>query len=404
VTKIKLASVLAAVAIVGCGQSPTPASEVPATQETSSTEITPSGDMAATPPAPVAAPAPVVAAVPAPTGEQLQTWYAECWKQFNERQWDGFGQCFAERSTTYDTGTATPFQGRAASVEHAKAFAMAFPDGKGALQLVLVQPKEIASVVLFTGKHDGPLPSPAGDIPATKKKIGFYALHRVQLDDNYKVTKEWLVFDAPTLLGQIGKLKGGRKVVAKGFAKEPIVVIAKADDTEKANLAQATKFYELFSKHDPAIYELATSDIVDSNPGLPADVKGKPAVKKVLEGYFAAFSNLTANTDTVWAAGPYTLAVGHFRGTNDGPAPGLGLKQKTDKNIDQAFVEVLEWKDGKLAKLMPFYNSFEMASQLGLVPPPGAEPAAKKPPAEATTPAAKPKAEKSESAKATAAN
>jgi predicted ester cyclase len=396
VTKIKLASVLFAVAVVGCGQSPTPESEVPATQETSSTEApavaaAPPAEVAPAPaPAPVVAPAkPIVAAAPPPSGEQLQTWYAECWKQFNDKQWDAFGQCFAENATTYDASSPTPFQGRAASVEHAKGFATAFPDGKGELQLVLVQQKEIASVVLFTGKQDGPLVSPAGELPATRKKVGFLALHRIQLDDGYKVAKEWLVFDVPTMMAQLGKAKSGRKTLAKPITKEPIVAIAKGDDTEKANLAAAAKFYELFSKHDPAIYELAANDVVDTNPGMPADVKGKAAVKKMLEGYFKAFSDLTAQTDTLWAAGAYTLAVGQYKGTNDGPAPGLGIKTKTDKPVTLPFAELLEWKEGKVAKIMPFYNGLDMATQLGLVPPPGAEPAPaeKKPAPEAAAPA-----------------
>jgi predicted ester cyclase len=403
VTNAKLASVVAALAFgaIGCASS-APAPEVPSSEATSSTEVaaTPPAEAAPVAPAVPAAPAaPVVAAAPALTGEQLDAWYQQCWAQFNEAKWDEFSKCYAENAVAHEAGNPKAYEGRASVIEGtAKNIKTAFPDGKGELQLTLVNGKNIAAVALFTGTHTGVLKTPMGEVAPTNKKIGMRIAHYIQLDANNKVAKQWFIMDAPTMMAQLGKGMPGakaRKAITK--AETPVVIIAKNDDAEKALVAEQNKTYALLSAHDKAGFDLIADDVVDDNAAAHADTKGKAAYKKTIEGYWKAFSDLKFENDSVWAAGNYTFSVSHFRGTNDGAAPALGIAKKTDKPLDVPYVEFVEWKDGKMAKLEPFYNSIEMAVQLDLLPKPKPEkapattaaPAGEKPAATAATPAAK---------------
>jgi hypothetical protein len=44
----------------------------------------------------------------------------------------------------------------------------------------------------------------------------------------------------------------------------------------------------------------------------------------------------------------------------------MGLS-KTGKKLDLKFAEITQWKAGKIQVAYPFANTFEMASQLGLL-------------------------------------
>jgi predicted ester cyclase len=377
VTKTRMAAVLvtALCGLVGCARS-TPAPEAPAGEEQPV-------ELAGQTSPPLVAPTPIAEAPPPPppppatplTGEQTQAMYEACWGFFNERKWDEFGQCYAEDAVAMEAGNPETHRGRAEIVEkQAKALATAFPDGKGELQLTLIDGKQVASVVLFRGTHTGPLVTPMGDMPATNKKVGFLLAQHLVLNDQNKVGKEWLVYDAPTLLGQIGKGQGkSRKVISKGVAK-PVVELAKADETEKTNLANHAAAYEQFNKHDAKMFDFFASDVVGSDATAPRDCVGKAACKKALSSLWKAFSDARIESQGLWGAGSHTVSIGHVKGTNDGDMPEMGLK-KTGKATDVFYVEFVEWKDGKIKKTYPFSNGLEIALQLGLVPEPGTAPA-----------------------------
>jgi hypothetical protein len=47
----------------------------------------------------------------------------------------------------------------------------------------------------------------------------------------------------------------------------------------------------------------------------------------------------------------------------------MGLK-KTGKSFSVDYVEFIRWKDGKAVEEWPFFNSMQLAMQLGLLPAP----------------------------------
>jgi predicted ester cyclase len=303
------------------------------------------------------------------TGQALADRYAACWQQFNNAQWDEFVKCYGPGTVSVAPGQPTAKGGPDIVDKHAKPIKTAMPDVSGELQLVVVSGRNAATVALMRGTHMGPLATPAGEIPPTRKRVGQLVAHAIESGPSALASKEWFVQDGGNLMAQLGLSKApGRPALEKGAAERPVVV-ATGSAAEKANLATARKAYALFDRHDKKIGELLASDVVDHDQTVPADVHGHDAVAEHMAGLWAMSSNAKLATPVLFAAGDYTVAIGRITGKNDGDMPAMGLK-KTGKAFNLDFVEFIRWKDGKIAEQWPFINSMQMAMQLGLIPPP----------------------------------
>jgi predicted ester cyclase len=148
------------------------------------------------------------------------------------------------------------------------------------------------------------------------------------------------------------------------------VVVATGSATEKANLAAASKAYALFNKHDKALADLFSADVVDHDQTVPADLKGVTAEMEHNVGFWKMASNVKCVPAVHFAAGDYTVAIGQISGKNDGDIPEMGVK-KTGKSFKLDFIELIRWKDGKAVEEWPFWNGMQLAEQLGLLAVPG---------------------------------
>jgi predicted ester cyclase len=99
------------------------------------------------------------------------------------------------------------FSGRGNVLNFLGAFQQAFPNGRLEAKKLLVDGPSVAVEGVFTGTHDGALPSPEGDVPATHREVAFRwaAVYAVKGDD---LASEHLFFDQMDLLGQLGLLPG----------------------------------------------------------------------------------------------------------------------------------------------------------------------------------------------------
>jgi predicted ester cyclase len=302
------------------------------------------------------------------TGQALADRYAECWQQFNKAQWDEFGKCYGPATVSVAPGQPEA-KGAAAIVEkHAKAFKTAMPDVAGEIQLMVVSGRNAATVSLMRGTHTGPLATPAGEVPATKKRMGQLVAHAIEAGPAAIAGKEWFIQDGGTFMAQLGLSKApGRPVMEKGATERPIVV-ATGSAVEKTNLAAAKKAYAQFNHHDKKLTEAFSADVVDHDQTAPADLEGVAAEMEHNAGFWQMSSNVKCTTPVLFAAGDYTVAIGQIVGKNDGELPAMGLK-KTGKSFSLDYIEVLRWKDGKVVELWPFWNGMQLAMQLGLMPP-----------------------------------
>jgi predicted ester cyclase len=317
-----------------------------------------------------AAAAPAYAGAPA-TKVDLGKSYLDCWQAFNDGAWDKFTACYSDKAKSHlvDSGMPDLVGPKDIVEKNAKLYKAAFPDMKGTVQLVLVSGHNFYAVAHVTGTNTGPLVTPAGTVPATKKKVGYLLFHGGTFGDDGKVTEEWFIYDMNTMMAQLGLSPApARPVMEKAPMAKAEIVVASDSATEKANAAAAAKEIEGFNKHDvAAAMGTAGDDVMEADQAAPADKKGKKDVTEGLKMFMGAWSDAKLTPAMSAAAGDYTVTVGRFTGTNDGD---MGPMKKTGKKVDVGYAEITKVEKGKTKVYWRFYNGMAFAVQLGMVPAP----------------------------------
>jgi predicted ester cyclase len=296
--------------------------------------------------------------------------YRECWDFFNKQSWDAFKACYIDSAQSEQMGTRPPLNGADAIIADAKAFDQAFPNAQGTLRLILAKEDAVVGLAVMTGIHTGPLPGPDGTpIPPTKKPIGIYMGQVIRFDaTGDKAGREEAYMDTPTMLAQLGLSKEPARPVEPKPAGEPTVVIASGSETEAKNVAAFKAQGEAFDKHDLAtLVTFNAPDAVFHDLTAAKDTDSKGNVDE-LAGFIKAFSDARIVPSTVWGAGDYIVAQGTFEGTNDGPAPMMGIKQATKKSVKIPFLEITRFEAGKVKDDWVAFDSMAFAVQLGLAP------------------------------------
>ena len=307
---------------------------------------------------------------PPKTIEEDVARYQECFGFFNDAKWDDFKKCWSADGVSEAPGSnMPPNQGPDAIVGFLQAERGAFPDEHGDLQLVLANGNHLVGVVLITGTNNGPMKTPMGDMPATKKKIGFLFAHQIEFNPQGEASHEWAFADSATMMAQLGASKmPARKAMTKGAAS-PEIVIAKNDDAEKANVAAFQAAVDAFNKQDAKEFgDTLDKKVMWSDQGEAKDVDQKGAVKDA-QGFWKGFSDVKISPDAMWGAGDYVVMTGTIGGTNDGDIPAMKMK-KTGKSFTSPFLHVVKVAGGKITKSWIFYDSMSMAAQLGMLPAP----------------------------------
>lgn len=294
--------------------------------------------------------------------------YQDCWKLFSTHDFAKFKGCYADTAVSMQSGYGSPkVTGPDAIVNSSMEFAKAFPDIAGEGQLILVDGPRIASVFLLKGTNSGPMAGPGGQVtPATNKKLGVYFGHIVDLEPNaMKVTMETGINDGGTVAAQLGLVKMPARPVVEHGATSPLVVMARNDATEEANMkAEATQL-EAWNRHDIAgVKNYFDPGLVFHDFGGPADQNLAQTLDSI-SGFWKGFSDLHLTYAETWPAADYVVMTGTLTGTNDGPFPPLTAK-KTGKKVNLPFIEIDRLKDGKVAEVWLFYDSATFAGQLGL--------------------------------------
>ena len=346
----------------GCGKKKDePKKTPPVTTPTTPTTPTATTPTPVTPPP---APVPLV-------GEALGKRFIECHGYWSASDKEKFKGCYAKDATSRFVDSMMPeLKGTDAIVGNAMDFHAAFPDGKNVPQLVLVNGRNVASVVWFTGTNTAPMKMGGQEMPATGKKVGMNMLHMVTFNDANQATEEWWLMDDTTLGTQLGMpgSEGGRPVADKGMEGAPKIVVASDSDAEKANHASYQKATASFNSHDlKAMMADWAPDAVESDQASPADTVGTKDIEKNTKMFLTAFPDGKLTTLKSWAAGDYVVAVGTFTGTNTGA---MGPMKKTGKPVSLTVGEVTHLEAGKVKHLWRFYNGHSMAVQLGWAPDP----------------------------------
>lgn len=311
-------------------------------------------------------------------GPELADKYQKCVGLISDNKIDDFlSTCIAADYKGHDMG-GTELAGPDALKGEFQSLKTAFPDWKLTPQLVIVNGRNILGVMLSQGTNSGPMKMGGQEMPATNKKFGQLMFHKLAINDQNKATEEWAYGDPMTMMGQLGALPKGappvRPVMDKGWDGAPIIAVTADNDAEKANLALVKKMDDAFNAHKvPDMLALVSDDFVESDQADEKDVKGKKDVEKNIGIFFKGFPDAKGNVESSYAAGDYVVELGTLEGTNTGD---MGPMKKTGKHVSMHYAEISKIKDGKITNLWRFRNGMEAAQQLGLMPAPGAAPAA----------------------------
>lgn len=301
--------------------------------------------------------------------------FAGCWAAWNGRDEAAMAKCYGEKSTYVHADGPPALTGSEAIVAHMKNFWTAFPDGKGEIQLSLVNGDKLAALVFMAGTNTGALKQPDGsDMPATGKKQSGHGIQFFDATDpaNAAETDFW---DTGLLMGQLSGARYVRPVTESTGLIEDAPVVATGGDVEKANLVLIEQHLADFAAKDGAgIAAAYSADAVLSFSGAPMDMKGTEQVAGFFNGFKGAFPDMKIASNALWAAGDYVYLDVTVTGKNTGTMPPM-IAKATGKDIKLRGAEIYKITDGKISHQWIVVNGMAMAMQLGFM---GEKPAEKK--------------------------
>jgi predicted ester cyclase len=121
---------------------------------------------------------------------------------FNAHDIDGFTSVLAD-DVTYSAPGAISGQGKTACAQFFASWWDAFPDAHVDVHAVHITSDIITEEGTFTGTHHGTLPSPAGDVAPTGRRVAVDYIHVLRYRDGKHIAFK-LLFDRLQMLEQLG--------------------------------------------------------------------------------------------------------------------------------------------------------------------------------------------------------
>ena len=121
---------------------------------------------------------------------------------FNEGDWEAFRDQIADDVVYVESGTGRRIEGAESYIALCQGWRRALPDVRGVVLRELADRAVTAQEVAWSGTHDGPLPTPNGDIPATGRPVSLEATLWVEVRDD-AVAEVHHHLDVMALMAQI---------------------------------------------------------------------------------------------------------------------------------------------------------------------------------------------------------
>ena len=297
------------------------------------------------------------------TGAQLGQRVIDCWGYYNDGKWDDYKGCYTADATYDDpavvaAGLGKPLVGIDKIVDSEKHSKDGTPDVKGDVRLVLVHGHDVVDLAAATGTHTGPI---AG-VTEMNQKVGMLVGNVDVMDDHGRESHESDYGDDATTKYQLVPDKAHPVRPADHLPEVPKdVVVGKDDAAEQANVAVVKQLMDGFNKHDAKAMGAALADgVVWSEQENPKDWTKAEVLTDAQAGW-KSFSDMKMTPTAIWGAGDYVVVLATMEGTNNAPAPEMGIKTATKKKVTLPFLEVDKLEAGKVT------NAWVLA-QSGVVP------------------------------------
>lgn len=317
-------------------------------------------------PAPADTPAPPAAPMPSMADMIASATKAEQ-DAIAARDAQKFGALFTTDGARHLMGTPPPDEvGRDAIVAAVQRTYQIFPDFKLAVSRMWTKDNVRITTEDWTGTDSG---TGFRGAKPTGRPVGVTAVTIAVFGDDGLIKDMRIYADGATLMQQMdAKAKAGT------FRPPPTLAmsfdtVAAGSPEEDSNLALAKSFYQsLDDKKEKDVVALASEDTTADDYAAPATMKGLKGWKGMYRQYVAAFPDVKQQPlDNQWAIGPYVVSEGVLKGTNKGA---IGPFKASGKPVALHFVDILQFKAGKIARLQTWSNGAELLAQIGALPTP----------------------------------
>ncbi len=304
----------------------------------------------------------------APAGagpEALMKSTEACWAAYASWDKEKFRACYADKTevTSVDAIPAETARTPQDVLLMFGVFRNAFPDFAADIQLVLVNGNKTAVVALLTGTHKGR----SLGMPPTNKKLALYYGEASEADGQGRKIREHDYADQATLLQQLGIQDAVNVPTREKPWPAKVRVVAKNDDTEKANLAAFKASFEALAKGDAAGFSAVyAADATYRYVPQESILTGPQDIAKARD-YTAVAKPLELSVVDAWAAGDWVVAETRVKGALAEDFGGVkGTKGKT---WEQNMLELIEFQGGKAKRHLVYANGLKFAVDVGLFDP-----------------------------------
>jgi predicted ester cyclase len=299
------------------------------------------------------------------TGDDTAKAFQDCWAAQNAKDEEKFIACYgAEADFAYvDFAPAMKATGADAVAGLTKMWWTAFPDVTGQAQLLLTNGSNFAAVVLMTQTNTGD-----GMMPATNKKSVVFEAQSGSFNAEGKYAAYHHHADQATMAHQMGMHKSEKAPDSETAWPKQIVVVAKNDDKEKANIEFVESLGALVDAQDrDKLLAAVSDDIFFRYVGDKKPATNKAEFTKGLDEYLGMVKITKRDVKSAWAAGDWVFTVSEVTAkmVKDMPM----AKGTAGKEVKLTQTEFFQVAEGKLKTHWVFENTMQYAIQLGLMAP-----------------------------------
>jgi steroid delta-isomerase-like uncharacterized protein len=260
-------------------------------------------------------------------------------------------------------------RGREAIARDQDAFFKAFPDLRFAVRRVWLTDAVAVAEWVMNATHTGDFQG----LRATGQRVGQPSLSILFFDDAGFVKGEHLYYDGATLIAQLAGQPGVRPIPPLPVSTEVYVARGTPDEARNVDLGRA--LYRAWEHHDESTFLAMLADDYVLDAAIAPTIEGKADAKREFERLTATFPDQTYEITNAWGIDRFAIFEYGMRGTHKGR---VGALPATGRPIDWHWVQILEMRDGKVARAWGYANVIELMAQLGAFepepPPPSAEP------------------------------
>lgn len=128
----------------------------------------------------------------------------ESFAAFNSGDPAGYARHYAIDARVIGPFFPEPLEGRDAIEQTAAAMAVAFPDMRWHIVTLLEDGNRVALEIHIEGTHEGPLATPAGEVPATGRTVSFDVGAVYEFNEDGLVSELREYMDPGALMAQLG--------------------------------------------------------------------------------------------------------------------------------------------------------------------------------------------------------